>query len=35
VAARPGLIRVSVHFYNTREDIEKFLDSLKECSRGL
>ncbi|MFN4045716.1 MAG: aminotransferase class V-fold PLP-dependent enzyme [Acidilobaceae archaeon] len=29
VAARPQLIRVSPHFYNTREDIYKLLETLK------
>ncbi len=30
VSARPGLIRVSPHFYNTREELDIFLDALKE-----
>lgn len=30
VSARPKLVRVSPHFYNTIEDAEKLLESLKE-----
>jgi len=30
VSARPGLIRVSPHFYNTREELDIFVDTLKE-----
>ncbi|MDM7275829.1 MAG: aminotransferase class V-fold PLP-dependent enzyme [Thermoprotei archaeon] len=30
VAARPQLIRVSPHFYNTREDVYKLLEALKK-----
>lgn len=30
VAARPGLIRISPHFYNTIEDVEKLVEVLKE-----
>ncbi|MET1128183.1 MAG: aminotransferase class V-fold PLP-dependent enzyme [Thermoproteota archaeon] len=30
VAARPGLIRVSPHFYNTMEDVERLIEILRE-----
>jgi selenocysteine lyase/cysteine desulfurase len=35
VSARMNGIRVSPHFYNTREDIEGFLTRLKESLKGL
>ena len=33
VSARPGLIRVSPHFYNTREELDIFIDALKDLDR--
>ncbi len=30
VASREGLVRISPHFYNTREEIDKFIPALKE-----
>jgi len=33
VAARPGLVRVSPHFYNTLDDIEKLLEALRELKK--
>lgn len=35
VSARPGLIRVSPHFYNTMEEVESFLDLVASFERGL
>ncbi|MEM1873469.1 MAG: aminotransferase class V-fold PLP-dependent enzyme [Acidilobaceae archaeon] len=34
VAARPGLVRVSPHFYNNYEDIEKLVGALEEILRA-
>lgn len=30
---RPGLVRVSPHFYNTMEDIDRFMDALDEVQK--
>jgi selenocysteine lyase/cysteine desulfurase len=32
---RPGLLRVSPHFYNTAEDVDRFMDALAEVQRNL
>ncbi|MEN2999966.1 MAG: aminotransferase class V-fold PLP-dependent enzyme [Acidilobaceae archaeon] len=34
VAARPGLVRVSPHFYNNHEDLYQFVEALKKALRG-
>lgn len=34
VSARPGIIRVSPHFYNTMDEVEAFLNHLKRATRG-
>jgi selenocysteine lyase/cysteine desulfurase len=31
---RPGLVRVSPHFYNTMDDIDRFMDALDEVQAG-
>jgi selenocysteine lyase/cysteine desulfurase len=32
---RPGLVRVSPHFYNTMDDVDMFMDALDEIQKGL
>lgn len=32
---RPGLVRVSPHFYNTLEDVDRFMDELAQVQRRL
>ncbi|MEB3859817.1 MAG: aminotransferase class V-fold PLP-dependent enzyme, partial [Desulfurococcales archaeon] len=34
VSARPGLVRVSPHFYNIVEEVEKLLDALRGVAGG-
>lgn len=31
---RPGLVRVSPHFFNTEDDVDRFMDELAEMQRG-
>jgi cysteine desulfurase/selenocysteine lyase len=35
VSGRPGLVRVSPHFYNTHEDVDNFLETLRRVDREL
>jgi kynureninase len=32
---RPGLVRVSPHFYNTVDDVDRFMDALAEVQAGI
>jgi kynureninase len=32
---RPGLVRVSPHFYNTRDDVDRFMDALDDVQTRL